>query len=1119
VSEEWKSAMPMYDNSGAGTEKANTHARHLMTDFPCDNCHALTITAQSCDTAGCHTGTGAMDETNHINAAYHVNKIKDVSFKNGGTYNQVNKTCTTTSCHTGADPQWGDSVDDLVLCMSCHGTTESDVDDFAKFNGTRAKINMTEWTTTGHGRPLASGNYTSGNPPANFPGNPCWYCHDNNVLHNDATNPFRLQKHQQFEGRFEKECVYCHMEGLNVECLECHDSVESIAPQLTVLRVTYPGTPHLATDDCISCHDTDDGYFYATGTTGCNSAQCHDASEGYEDEPGSGHQKRHNTGAGLWTSAAKTDVRNQYVMMGVCLVCHDDDSNNRCNSCHTGPQYQLGYDPGTGHITATSKATSTHFGYKHYAAYENNGVWKGGKFCWDCHDPHGDTNIYMIQNKVATETDGAYGIPVTRRDVVFTRKQSGLDYAKTSAPYNGICNVCHEEAGQHYRFDYGDGHNGGRVCTNCHEHRFSDSHASGKPCNACHKDKPIPRHTGFGLPRDCTKCHEGVINNRVDIMGQLRSNSHHIQGVEVTNRHCYACHWEATDVGLVDVDHHAGYNYKVTPPATTKNAAVDLVIWEPGVRPSKYITTASVVKHNGRKYTSILSNTSSASSEPGAGAEWETYWRDDGAAAGTEDDWVLSTVYEAQTAVTFTANKVGTVDERAEVANVTDHCLGCHSSKNDEYQPFNIVDPDNGDCKTPNQYAWDRTSIGARYSQTSTTKWGKYSGTANASKRDLTKAFSAHGNAVANQGGFDVTNGLDSTITSTRQGTQNVQCFDCHSSHGSKTTGTTSSYKTFNNTYNGANLKETQAGKGGYTMTYKAAANTTGVNPYNAGAAQCFDCHETQTAGSKPWGYQSTYGASQPIIGYKDSSRFGGGTSASKARFSYRSGRTTVGGHLKASSALKGLDGTPGTGDEAEGTINGLCTPCHDPHGVSPSLGDNQQYAVPLLKGTWLTSPYKEDAPNTQATGSGSGNKPGWWTDRNTFAGSRINEDDTQFAGLCLRCHPKENLTDGTDRNTAFKTMDRVHESVKGWGTNGEHSYPCSKCHQPHSAGLPRLLQANCMDSKHRGQVETGGVKSNGSRCDGKWWGFPKGNSQNFINCHRTTFGQPDEKWNNVSQW
>jgi hypothetical protein len=357
---------------------------------------------------------------------------------------------------------------------------------------------------------------------------------------------------------------------------------------------------------------------------------------------------------------------------------------------------------------------------------------------------------------------------------------------------------------------------------------------------------------------------------------------------------------------------------------------------------------------------------------------------------------------------------------------------------------------------------------------------------------------------------------------------------------------------TFNNTYNGANLKETQAGKGGYMMTYKASANpdSESVNPYNDGAGQCFDCHQTQTAGTMPWGYESTFGATESIMGYRDTSYFGPGTKGAIARFAYRASKATIlGGHLNAASDLGGLDGVP-DGDEALMPINGLCTPCHDPHGVSPSLGDDQQYAVPLLKGTWLTSPYKEDYPAPDPSGANS-TALSWgkyrkhpsiqpivkyYIDRNTFGGSnRISEDDEKFAGLCLRCHPKENLTDGVNKNQNFRTLDRIHESVKGWGENTEHSYPCSKCHQPHNSGLPRLLQTNCLDYDHRGQRVSGGQAwnadmqhGNAHGKGGEHRGYPNANllgqSEATTSCHATApmnaGSWPDNnRWNDVTPW
>ena len=61
----------------------------------------------------------------------------------------------------------------------------------------------------------------------------------------------------------------------------------------------------------------------------------------------------------------------------------------------------------------------------------------------------------------------------------------------------------------------------------------------------------------------------------------------------------------------------------------------------------------------------------------------------------------------------------------------------------------------------------------------------------------------------------------------------------------------------------------------------------------------------------------------------------------------------TWGSRLLPEAAL--LDASSGLANSPQGVIDGLCSPCHDPHGVSPSLGDDTAYAVPLLKGTWLT--------------------------------------------------------------------------------------------------------------------------------------------------------------------
>ena len=118
-------------------------------------------------------------------------------------------------------------------------------------------------------------------------------------------------------------------------------------------------------------------------------------------------------------------------------------------------------------------------------------------------------------------------------------------------------------------------------------------------------------------------------------------------------------------------------------------------------------------------------------------------------------------------------------------------------------------------------------------------------------------------------------------------------------------------------------------------------------------------------------------------------------------------------------------------------------------------------------------------------------------------AGTRITEDETQFAGICMQCHAKNDINPNT--GTTWKTMDRIHNTVKGWGGTGGnagnaiHSFTCSKCHTPHNSCLPRLMVSNCLDINHRGRVGqngyvVGNAQGNGSGSKGSGRGqFPGG--------------------------
>jgi len=194
-------------------------------------------------------------------------------------------------------------------------------------------------------------------------------------------------------------------------------------------------------------------------------------------------------------------------MNGVCLTCHKDGASG----------YQPPYT-GMDLIASTRKVNSFH-GY-------NDGL--GGKFCWDCHDPHGDTNIYMIHDRVSLRSDKVTGAPTLQSmPVVFTQKTSGADYAKTSTPFNGICNVCHLNT-QHYTSTSGNGgHDNGQICTTCHHHNGNkaDNAFSQGECLDCHNvSQPAANPTRRAIAAEFPQTSETAGSAHAHFGGQLDSN-------------------------------------------------------------------------------------------------------------------------------------------------------------------------------------------------------------------------------------------------------------------------------------------------------------------------------------------------------------------------------------------------------------------------------------------------------------------------------------------------------------------------------------------------------------------------------------------------------------------
>jgi len=587
---------------------------------------------------------------------------------------------------------------------------------------------------------------------------------------------------------------------------------------------------------------------------------------------------------------------------------------------------------------------------------------------------------------------------------------------------------------------------------------------------------------------NCLTCHSVAIGARAAVTGQFASQSHHVQGAELplTTAHCAKCHWEAKADGSIDSVYHSG----------TSNKGVSLIVWNGTTRP----VTAT-----------------------------------------------MGTTY-----ISYTAN-----GSRDQIAKLNQVCLGCHNSAGiPAGNIFGTFATDNYSPEAKLLVPKARTSILSRYSSTRTVAWSlsKYSSAAgNVSrfgtnnKYSVSKALSAHGNAVNND--FPVwsaTTGDDGHMADSAPANlgknRNVLCYDCHNSHGSDAAGITSSYSSATGRYKGGLLKSTVAGQGGYAVTYKPgsrsiiyrnvsglgqAAVTTTTAVFNSGAGICNDCHNNDTRKvniSKPWSITGTYSSTRAIVGYWSTPYFDNYTFNSAKRTAYKLGGTVdsnkdrrkpMGGHYGSSVSSRSAGHS--------GQINGLCTPCHDPHGVSNALGADRGHGVPLLKGSWVTSPYREDKADRLVIKGGGRNVgnfglkgavPGYHIDQNTFmiipaprsggAGTATtrsnlrsqrfrsfsnlssamtatgypNTQAASFAGLCLECHNQASLTNNSAPSAGnWKTPARIHQSVAGWAAttgsnsgNKIHAYTCAKCHAPHVSRLPRLLVTNCLDQRHFGQ-------------------------------------------------
>ncbi|GAB4262966.1 MAG: hypothetical protein Kow0092_13550 [Deferrisomatales bacterium] len=502
---------PDYANQGAATQSANSHGRHVAYPFPCAYCHVET-TQDEDPSDGWTLDYGGL----------HVNRSIDVRIKGsldsdadpGNNYTAASKTCANLYCHsdgrtakagTPADPPretplyatvaWGDPNPG---CEGCHGSEADDTAgppySFRYGMPDYANLGTATQDANSHAAHVAMGY-------------PCAACHQATVTDTEPADGWTLADLSRHADGTIDVAIRSDYDATPADPADNYDAATKTCSNIVCHGSGTPQWGGAGSTDCATCHlgvsDVDD-FVFGDGTLA--------AVQGAGQWDASGHgaagpYPSGNGGAGFTGPAADPSG---------CAYCHDASVshglatnpfrlrnkdtlgrssptdggwNDVCLVCHSGLDPD-GYDPdgaGADYGAADGKdVDAAHSGAKHDAAAD------GGAFCWDCHDPHGDGNHYMMQAQVTDVSDGVYGVPASTRSFagfdVVSGGYTSADLARDTT-FDGLCQVCHTDAtlpfsqsrytapADHY------GHDTQR-CTSCHTH----PNGFAPTCNTCHGD-------------------------------------------------------------------------------------------------------------------------------------------------------------------------------------------------------------------------------------------------------------------------------------------------------------------------------------------------------------------------------------------------------------------------------------------------------------------------------------------------------------------------------------------------------------------------------------------------------------------------------------------------------
>lgn len=581
-----------------------THADKAYYNYACKNCHYDGTRLDS------HKTATATFQSVFVDTAGSVGVTAGKPANVPGDYNPSTRVCSNVYCHsngsprglaytTVATPSWEYGRNKILgtstECSSCHGidaslTTNAHIKHVATY---AMKCNVCHAATANTNNAITDrSKHANGTKDVKFATRPTNFFGVFSTSWNSVDASCNNSCHSNGLGGAPAEKPVW-TQPTTGDCGSCHAAVATTS--LHPFHFTGVNGPKLGSNpDCASCHVYSTGAVtHANGMVdlkaGNSCAPCHQGTTppiwatGVKVTCESCHTGTASV-VGAYTASLKdlnkTAGHGQYSTASLnakkCTNCHDATknhigagptekrlltatSNALCSSCHTAAS-------GKG-LPADKVDFPVHGGsvdkFTHYTSalnVSNINAMRASE-CSGCHDTHGTTNLHNIRTTINGQTVAYSGsTPV---------------FVVTTAPYNGLCQVCHTKTKYYNAGVPFVAHNLTTNCLSCHTHKGDGVKYAFMPvngaCGSCHGYPPVKSMAGLGT---LTNYSHAKLNDYTG-GGGAHSVKGHISRTAVESEawaNCTNCHNNASHMTGGTVVNQVNVNVMVDPKFKFNNA-------------------------------------------------------------------------------------------------------------------------------------------------------------------------------------------------------------------------------------------------------------------------------------------------------------------------------------------------------------------------------------------------------------------------------------------------------------------------------------------------------------------------------------------------------------------